>query len=57
MAVETFEASWRGPKAVTPEGRQRARKTVALRMREQGYSNREIIDTLEMLGIYREEDE
>lgn len=51
MAVETFEASWRGPKSIPPESCRKVRLTVAQRMRERGFSNREILDTIEMLGV------
>lgn len=51
MAVETFEASWRGPSAIEPETQRKVRLTVAQRMRELGFSNPEILDTIEMLGV------
>lgn len=51
MAVETFEASWSKPKPVPFEQWKSARLTVVLRMRERGYPNEDILDTLEMLGL------
>lgn len=51
MAVETFDASWRVPKPIDAETMRKARLTIAERMRKQGFANREILDTIEMLGV------